>query len=109
MINDFPEAEDRKTNFVISEFFVLYKYRRVGIRKKAVFMAFDLHKGTWQLKRHPKNMASVHFWDKVVNEYTNGKFELVKSYPKTEYGDGTLGDVFFLIMVIVPNKYNRKR
>jgi predicted acetyltransferase len=95
MINDYPEVEDRKTDFVISEFFVMQKYRKMGIGKKAFFMAMDLHKGTWQLKRHPKNMASVHFWDKVVDEYTNGNYELVKSYPNTEYSDGTLGDVFF--------------
>jgi len=95
MINDFPEAEDRKTNFVVSEFFVLYKYRRLGVGKKAFFMVLDLHRGTWQLKRHPKNIDSVHFWNKVVDEYTNGKYELVQSYPKTEYADGTLGDVFF--------------
>jgi len=95
MVNDYPEAEDRKTDLVISEFFVMHKYRRMGIGKKAFFMVLDLHRGTWQLKRHPKNMDSVHFWDKVVDEYTNGNYELVKSYPNTEYGDGTLGDIFF--------------
>ncbi len=45
--------------------------------------------------RHPKNISSVHFWDKVISDYTNGKYELVNSYPRTEYDDGTLADVFF--------------
>lgn len=73
----------------------MYKYRRLGVGRQAFFKVLDLHKGKWQLKRHPVNIASVHFWDKVISEYTNGRFELVKGYPGTEYEDGTLGDVFF--------------
>ncbi|MCL1996469.1 MAG: GNAT family N-acetyltransferase [Defluviitaleaceae bacterium] len=95
MINDYPEAADRKTDFVISEFFVMYKYRRMGIGEKALFTALDLHRGTWHLKRHPKNENSVYFWNNAINEYTNGKYEMIESYPNTEYDDGTLADVFF--------------
>ena len=95
MVNDFPEVEDRKTDFSIAEFFVMYKYRKKGIGRQAFFMAVDLHKGKWQLKRHPGNLGSVHFWDKVIDEYTDGKYELIRNYPKTEYADGTLGDIFF--------------
>ena len=47
MVNDYPESEDRRTDFVISEFFIMHKYRRKGIGKKAFFMAADLHRGTW--------------------------------------------------------------
>lgn len=54
-----------------------------------------MHKGKWQLKRHPANLDSVHFWDKVISEYTQGRYELIKAYPGTEYDDGTLADVFF--------------
>ena len=95
MINDYPEAEDRPTDFVVSEFFVMYKYRRNGIGKRAFSMAADLHRGTWQLKRHPKNLPAVHFWDSAVAEYTKGDFELIKAYPGTEYEDGSLADLFF--------------
>lgn len=95
MINDLPEVNDRDTDFQVSEFFVLYKYRRLGIGKKALFKVLDLHRGRWQLKLHPANKASVHFWNNVINEYTKGQYELVQSYPGTEYDDGTLADVFF--------------
>ena len=95
MVNDYSEVEDRKTDFVIAEFFVMYKYRCLGIGKEVFFRLLDLHKGTWQLKRHPKNIPSVHFWNKVIDEYTKGDYEMVASYPKTEYADGTLADVFF--------------
>ncbi|MCL2488237.1 MAG: GNAT family N-acetyltransferase [Oscillospiraceae bacterium] len=95
MINDIPEASDRETDFSVAEFFVMYPHRRKGVGKQAFYMAADLHKGRWQLKRHPKNIPSVYFWDNIINQYTNGHFELVKSYPGADYPDGSLGDIFF--------------
>ncbi|WP_346938820.1 GNAT family N-acetyltransferase [uncultured Clostridium sp.] len=94
MVNNYPEA-DEETDYSLAEFFVLYKYRRCGIGKFAAIKVFDMFNGKWQLKRHPKNIASVHFWDNVVSEYTKGKYRLVESYPNSEYNDGTLGDIFF--------------
>ncbi|HOL15018.1 MAG: GNAT family N-acetyltransferase [Dethiobacteria bacterium] len=95
MVVKIPEVDDRETDFQMAEFFVLHKYRRSGVGRQAFFKVLDMHKGKWQLKRHPANIVSVLFWDKVINEYTNGRFELIKAYPGTEYDDGTLGDVFF--------------
>lgn len=95
MVIDLPEVDDRPTDFQMAEFFVMYKYRRSNVGKQAFFKVLELHKGKWQLKRHPANMASVHFWNRVIHEYTNGNYELVEAYPKTEYDDGTLADVFF--------------
>ena len=96
MIGNFPPVEEREMNFSVSEFFVMYKYRRKGIGKKAFFMVADLHRGKWQLQRHPKNIASVHFWDNAINEYTKGSYKLIKSHPKSwKYEDGTFGDVYF--------------
>lgn len=94
MVNDFPETKE-KTDYSLAEFFIMHKYRRMGIGKYAAKRVFDMFKGSWQLKRHPKNLASVHFWDSVVSEYTNNNYRLVIAYPETEYDDGTLGDIFF--------------
>lgn len=94
MVNDFPVSKE-KTDYSLSEFFVMYKYRRCGVGKYAAIKVFDMFHGKWQLKRHPKNIGSVHFWNNVVNEYTKGNFKLVESYPDSEYADGTLGDIFF--------------
>ena len=95
MINNYSEAEDIETDYSVAEFFVMYKYRRKGIGKQAFFMAADLHRGKWQLRRHPKNIGSVYFWDNAVNEYTKGDYKIIKSYPAAEYEDGTLGDILF--------------
>lgn len=93
MVNDYPEAG--KTDYCMSEFFVMYKYRRCGLGKWAVFQLFHRFQGTWQLKRHPKNLPSVAFWDRVVGEYTGGAYRLESMGGKIAYPDGTPGDVLF--------------
>lgn len=94
MVNDLPEVDNSATDFQMAEFFILHKYRRSGVGKQAFFKILEIHKGKWQLKRHPANTASVHFWDHVIDEYTNGQFDLIKHYPKIEYDVGTLADIF---------------
>lgn len=96
MVNDYPET-GVKTDFCLSEFFVMHKYRRLGVGREAAVRVFNLHRGTWQLKRHPHNIASVHFWNRVVAEYTGGDYRLIEAYPSPEvnYDDGTPADVFF--------------
>jgi len=95
MVIDLPEVEGTETDFQIAEFFVMHKYRRSGVGRQAFFEALDKHKGRWQLRQHPKNTVSVHFWENVINEYMKGQYELIKSHPQLAYADGTLGDVFF--------------
>ena len=94
MVNDFPEA-DEPVDYSLSEFFVMFPYRRSGVGKWAAFQVSDRCHGKWQLMRHPKNIPSVHFWNKVVSEYTHGHYRLAEGYPNARYDDGTLGDIFF--------------
>lgn len=95
MVNDYPEDESEPTDYTMAEFCILYKYRRRGVGKEVAFKIFDMHRGKWQLKRHPHNIPSVHFWNKVINEYTNGKYVLKSSHPDIAYDDGTAADVFY--------------
>ena len=97
MISDYPEVPEETTDYCLSEFFVMHKYRRGGVGRKAVNLVLDKHHGKWQLKRHPHNTVSVKFWDNVVSEYTRGNYRLVRAYPNNEvdYEDGTPADVFF--------------
>lgn len=94
MVSDHPEV-DEPCNYTIAEFFVLYKYRRWGVGSFAARYVWDRFHGRWQLKLHPKNVPSVHFWQKAVSSYTNGNYRLVKAYPGAEYADGTLSDIYF--------------
>lgn len=93
MVNTHPEIEE-KTDYTLAEFFVMHKYRGYGVGRTAAFKVFDMFSGQWQLKRHPKNVGSVHFWNKVIHEYTRGNYRYMQAHPQAEYDDGSLGDVF---------------
>jgi predicted acetyltransferase len=93
MINDYQEIK-KDTDYSMAEFFVMYKYRKMGVGKYAADYAFNKFKGRWQLMRHPKNITSVYFWNSVISGYTKGNFELIEACPEAIYDDGTCGDVF---------------
>lgn len=80
-------------DYSLAEFFVLYPYRGNGIGRYVANSIFDSFPGSWEIGRHPKNQGSVHFWDKVLSEYTGGAYNVMLSCPDYAYHDGTLGDV----------------
>jgi predicted acetyltransferase len=92
LINDYPEIE-KETDYTISEFFIMYKYRRLGIGKYVVNYILNKYKGKWQLKYHPKNKVSEIFWIKTIDEYTNGNYELIRNNKEVKYEDGTIGNI----------------
>jgi predicted acetyltransferase len=94
LVNTNHLADGDLANHSISEFFVMYKYRRMGVGRFAAFTVFDMFPGKWQLKRHPKNIPSVHFWNKTVDDYTHGNYRLIESYEGYIYRDGSRSDMF---------------
>lgn len=67
------EAEER-SYFSIAEFFIMKKYRKEGIGKEVAKKIFDLHKGQWEVFQLESNKPAQVFWNKVINEYTQGDF-----------------------------------
>ena len=60
--------------FSIAEFFVMKKYRLNGVGKTIAHQIFNLHKGKWEVFQKESNKPAQLFWNKVINEYTDGKF-----------------------------------
>jgi predicted acetyltransferase len=60
-----------KTN-VISDFFIMRKYRRKGIGKKVAFSLFKEFRGVWEVKQTHSNKKANIFWKNVIREYTSG-------------------------------------
>ena len=92
MVDDYPII-NLETNYTMANFFVLYKYRKRGIGTYAVKSIFDTYKGKWGLMYHPQNIPSKYFWHKVVKEYTNGKYEIIKDNKEANYEDGTIAEI----------------
>jgi len=61
-------------HFSIAEFFIVRKYRRMGIGKTIAMQVFALHKGAWQVHQMLSNKPAQLFWRKVIDEYTHGLF-----------------------------------
>lgn len=70
---DYRKEEDARC---IGEFFVLLKYRRKGVGKKAAVQLFDRHRGRWEVCCWKNNLPACRFWQKVVEEYTGGRYQI---------------------------------
>lgn len=58
----------------MAEFFILRKYRRLGVGSRAAKMVFQRFPGRWHIAVLAENQPARLFWRKVVQEYTRGDF-----------------------------------
>jgi predicted acetyltransferase len=65
---------DRKY-FSMAEFFIMKKYRRMGIGRSVAEQVFDIHKGLWEIYQKESNKPAQVFWKKVISECTGGRFK----------------------------------
>lgn len=78
LVREIPTHDDGVV-FSMAEFFLLQRFRKLGIGEESARMIFDLHEGTWQvavLKDHREAQA---FWRKVVYRYTANEFRSVRA------------------------------
>lgn len=70
---DFRDEDEARC---IGEFFVMLKYRRLGIGTKAAAMLFDKHPGIWEVTYWKNNIPAGKFWKEVISSYTGGDFRV---------------------------------
>jgi predicted acetyltransferase len=59
---------------VVSEFFVMRKYRRRGVGTKAARLVFEAFPGPWEVSELPENEPSQAFWRRVIATVTKGAY-----------------------------------
>ena len=99
IISDYFYLDDKETDYVMSDFFVMYKYRNAGVGKFAANYLFGIFKGVWQLNTIDKNISSVEFWKKVVGGYTHDSYQIL---PNQKLGAGH--NVFLFTTFLSPGK-----
>lgn len=67
------EAET-STYFSIAEFFIMKKYRRMGVGKSVAKDIFHIHSGNWRVFQMKSNEPAQLFWRNVIKEYTGGQY-----------------------------------
>ncbi|KRE48752.1 GNAT family N-acetyltransferase [Paenibacillus sp. Soil522] len=70
----FIESEEQNY-FSIAEFFIMKKFRKEGIGKAVAKQIFNLHKGQWEVYQLESNKPAQLFWNKTIDEYTQGQFK----------------------------------
>ena len=93
MIDNHLYYNEIKSNYCISEFFVLKKYRRMGVGKYVIKHIVNKYKGKWQIGYYPKNNTGKIFWNNVVKEITNEKYEIINNNKTFCYKDGIYSEV----------------
>ncbi|MCK5786276.1 MAG: GNAT family N-acetyltransferase [Candidatus Sabulitectum sp.] len=63
----------------ISEFFVMKKYRRMGVGEIAAWSVFEMFPGKWEIIQHPENTPSMEFWEKVITDVTRGEYRKLEA------------------------------
>lgn len=70
----------------MTEFFVMKKYRRLGVGKAAAFWLFNRFAGAWQVEEVNTNLTAQVFWRRVIQEYSRGQFQEVYKDDDTWHG-----------------------
>ncbi|MEK4566587.1 GNAT family N-acetyltransferase [Alkalihalobacillus sp. FSL R5-0424] len=74
----------------VNEFFVLKPYKRKGVGKKAAFDIFKRWHGNWVVAQLKENKPAQAFWNRVIDEYTNGDYEQLEDHEKRTIQSFTL-------------------
>ncbi len=74
LVNSHTVVLEQGAGRSIAEFFVMRKYRRQGVGRRAAFYAFDRFPGLWEVRENSKNFAGQEFWRTIIAEYTGGEY-----------------------------------
>jgi predicted acetyltransferase len=59
----------------ITEFFVMRKYRRMGVGRHIAHEVFNRLPAAWEVAVLERNRPAQEFWRKVIDDYTHGAFQ----------------------------------
>jgi predicted acetyltransferase len=66
-----PASEDPDV-LDIAEFFVLRRYRRSSVGRRAAFLLWNRLSGKWIVRVSEANLGALPFWSGVITEFTHG-------------------------------------
>jgi predicted acetyltransferase len=69
-LSDDPDVLD------VAEFFVMRRYRRADVGRRAAFALWDHMPGSWIVRVSEGNRPAVPFWSRIVREYSDRATEL---------------------------------
>ena len=80
------EVKSTTSEWNMGEFFVLARFQRAGVAQKVAHQIWVSHPGIWEVSVIPDNTPALHFWRKVIADYTNHNYtEEVKDVDYDNY------------------------
>lgn len=73
LINKVGSTPDVDWN--MGEFFIVSKFQGKGIGRHVAEQVVNQFPGVWETSQIPENKVAIDFWDRVVSQYSGGRFE----------------------------------
>ena len=86
LVNTYCVLPENNGAYSIGEFFVLKKYRRLGVGREVAVRIIKDFPGKWEIRVLEKNEEGKAFWRKVISDLTAGKFAEQSSDSETWKG-----------------------
>ncbi|MGG3840491.1 hypothetical protein ABEV00_26155 [Paenibacillus thiaminolyticus] len=83
---EFVKLSTANETNVISDFFIMRKFRRRNYGKQAAFHLFDRFPGAWEIRQTETNIQAQQFWKRVIHEYTKGIY--IEKHLQDDYWRG---------------------
>jgi predicted acetyltransferase len=89
LINKKGSSEDVDWN--MGEFFIVGKFQGMGLGRRIAVELFEKFPGTWEVMQMLCNTPAIHFWEKIISDYTKGNFtQFKKLFPEPEPHDNLI-------------------
>lgn len=59
---------------LVSDFFIMRKYRRKGVGRNVAYSLFEQFIGTWEIRQTSANKTAYDFWKQVITKYKENNF-----------------------------------
>jgi predicted acetyltransferase len=69
-----PDVSLPENELWMGQFFIMKRYRRMGVGRRAAHHIFDRIRGKWEVGQMPLNIPAQTFWRRTIAEYTNGNY-----------------------------------
>jgi predicted acetyltransferase len=86
-------ALNRVLDHSVAEFFVLRKYRRIGVGSRAAGVLFERWPGRWEVAVAEYNKPALSFWRKAIRASVDGTVEEYAGVAATVFGERWVGTV----------------
>lgn len=81
-----PHSQAFHTDHDIGEFFIMRKWRRLGIGSAVAHAVFARYPGVWEVRVMRESAPALAFWRRTINEYAGGRYQEIDS--RSEHWDG---------------------